>query len=164
VLVGAVAATPTHPVLATLGDAAARLREGDAAGAETLARAVLAQYPEQPEGLRILGRCAYDQGRPLDGLALVLRAARSMQMLRVDPATQFMVWSDVGFMFGVALSGVDSRLAAIRRSAYSIRTPSASADLANATVSIIVVASDDNADGANAAFSRTTDGRDASNL
>ena len=77
------------------------------AAAESLAREALAQRPRQPEALRILSRCAYESGFAREGLALVLDAARSMQTQRVDPATEFLIWNDVGFMFGAALSGVD---------------------------------------------------------
>ena len=104
---------------ATLKEAAEHLRRGDVNDAETLARAALAEHPGQPEALRILARCAYERGSARDGLALALEAARSMQSQRVDPANEYLIWSDLGFMFGVALVGIDSALAADRRVAYA---------------------------------------------
>ena len=81
-----------------------------------------------------MARCAYERGRARDGLALVLEAARSMQTQRVDPATEFQIWSEIGFMFGVALSGIDSSLAASRRLAYAQRALKPVNDLKTETV------------------------------
>jgi glycosyltransferase involved in cell wall biosynthesis len=113
------------------------------AAAQSLARAVLVECPRQPEALRVLARCAYEQGRPKEGLTLVLDAARSMQTQRVDPPVEYLIWSDLGFMFGVALPGIDSALAADRRAAYARRTPDPDPDLSSALVTVVVVASDD---------------------
>jgi glycosyltransferase involved in cell wall biosynthesis len=124
---------------ATLKEAAEHLRRGDVSDAEALARAALAERPGQPEALRILARCAYERGSARDGLALALEAARSMQLQRVDAANEYLIWSDLGFMFGVALVGIDSALAADRRVAYARRPASRDAELASATVSVVVI-------------------------
>ena len=144
-LVGVPATAPPDPILASLGEAAECLRRGDVAGAEALAGAVLAERPGQPEGLRIMARCAYEHGRARDGLALVLEAARSMQTQPVDPATEFRIWSEIGFMFGVALSGIDSALAASQRHAYAQRTSNPVTQLKTETVTVVVIASGDGA-------------------
>jgi glycosyltransferase involved in cell wall biosynthesis len=144
-LTGALPATPADTVLATLKEAAERLRQGDVRNAETLARNVLVERAGRPEALRILARCAYEQGSPRDGLTLALDAARSMQTQPVDPATGYLIWSDLGFMFGVALVGIDSALASKLRTAYAQRPANPDAELGSATVSVVVIATESGA-------------------
>jgi len=104
-----------HPVAAALRSARERLADDDPAAAAAICRDVLAQYPDHPEALRILGRSEYHRGDAQEGLRLALRAARAMQTRPLDPAAEFLVWSDVNFMFTQALPGLDRAFAAKKR-------------------------------------------------
>ncbi|MEP7181739.1 MAG: SEC-C metal-binding domain-containing protein [Betaproteobacteria bacterium] len=103
------------PVAAMMGEARQRLAAGDMPGAEARSRDVLAQQPDQPEALRILGRCAYDRGRVREALRYALDAARALESHPLAPPDEFAVWSDLNFMFTQSLPGLDSMVAERKR-------------------------------------------------
>ncbi|MEO8740250.1 MAG: glycosyltransferase [Casimicrobiaceae bacterium] len=116
---------PLDPV-STLLEATQRLEAADVAGAAALGQEALQRAPGHPEALRILGRCDYENGEPEAGLRKLLAAARSMQTFPLSAPRQYAIWSDLGFMFTQALSGMDSVFAGRKRAEY-VRWQSASA-------------------------------------
>ncbi|NDP43639.1 MAG: SEC-C domain-containing protein, partial [Aromatoleum sp.] len=130
----------THSVAAALRSALERLADDDPAAAEVICRDVLAQFPDHPEALRILGRSEYDRGHARESLRLALRAARAMQTQALDPSAEFLVWADLNFMFTQALPGLDSAFASKKRFEYETRRRSpASASPAHPLVGVVLV-------------------------
>jgi len=132
------AAAPT-PVAARLRAAQERLAAGNLDAAEALCQDVLAQVTDHPEALRTLGRCAYERGRSDESLRLALRAARSLRSHPLPPAGEFLVWSDLNFMFTQALTGLDGEFAARKRVEHGHRPRAASADVGNPLVTVVIV-------------------------
>jgi glycosyltransferase involved in cell wall biosynthesis len=103
---------------AELHEAAAYLERGDLTSAERVCRLVLEAAPNHPEALRLLGRCAFERGEIAEALLALVAAARSMRAVPLIPAAQFLVWTDLNFMFTQALSGMDSAYAVSKRADY----------------------------------------------
>jgi len=126
-----------------LASASSCLASSDLAGAASFAGQVLDAIPRHPVALRILGRCDYEHGDPGAGLAKLLAAARSMQSVSVDAASQYAIWNDLGFFFAQALSGMDVQFAIAKRAEYAGAQSEAQGIDAAPLVSVVVLASND---------------------